>query len=314
MEIFLPTLEEKMVALVGVFRFIVFAIMVVGLIAFASSPRTGSTALLAGLAKAIVIVAAIAFMDSWFPKVEDTFLVIAEYVDPGYNENPTSASQTIRNSTTDNPEGREWSWRHINESIYQAVSRALANVFVYVGTLIAVPMHILQYVLRWLLYLITPFMLALLMVPGFGGIAIRFFQQLLAILAWPVGFAITNLVALAVWTDFRSAVGPTPATMSDAFYSPLLTFMGGILATIMIIVGMLATPVVMQALFAQGQAFTGQSANFAHMVNTGSRAIYGLSYRWGQGSRAPLPVPAAPVNGAPPPSAPPPIAAARPGI
>ena len=58
MEIFLPTLEEKMVTLVGVFRFIVFAIMVVGLIAFASSPRTGSTALLAGLAKAIVIVAA----------------------------------------------------------------------------------------------------------------------------------------------------------------------------------------------------------------------------------------------------------------
>ena len=314
MEIFLPTLESKMVALVAAFRFIVFAIMVVGLIAYAASARTGTTGIFRVLAKAIVIVAAIAFMDSWFPKIEQVFLAVAEYVDPGYNENPTSASQTIRESTTDNPEGHEWSWRHINESIYQAVSRALANVFVYVGTLIAVPMHILQYILRWLMYLITPFMLALLMVPGLGGIAVRFFQQVLAILAWPVGFAITNLVALAVWTDFRGAVGANPATMTDAMYSPLLTFMGGILATIMILVGMIATPIVMQALFAQGQAFTGHSANFAHMVNMGSRAIYGMSYRWQGGGRAPMPIPAAAAFATPPPANPPPLAAARPGL
>lgn len=229
MEIYLPTLESKMVALVGAFRFIVFAIMVVGLIAYAASQRTGASSLLAVFARAIVIVAAVAFMDTWFPKVEQVFITVANYVDPGYNDNPTSASQTIRESTTDNPEGREWSWRHINESIYQAVSRALANVFIYVGTLIAVPMHILQYVLRWLLYLITPFMLALFMVPGFSGIAVRFFQQVLAIMAWPVGFALTNLVALAVWSDFRGAVGPNPATMGDALYSPLLTFLGGML-------------------------------------------------------------------------------------
>ena len=152
MEIFLPTLESKMIALVSAFRFIVFALMVVGLIAHAASLRAGSGGLFTTLAKAIVIVAAVAFMDVWFPKVEQFFLMVAEYVDPGYNENPTSASQTVRNSTTDKPEGQSWSWRHINESIYQAVSRALANVFIYVGTLIAVPMHILQYVLRWLLY------------------------------------------------------------------------------------------------------------------------------------------------------------------
>jgi hypothetical protein len=314
MEIYLPTLESKMVALVGAFRFIVFAIMVAGLIAYAAGQRTGTSGLFAVMAKAIVIVAAVAFMDTWFPKLEQVFLTVANYVDPGYNENPTSASQTIRESTTDNPEGQTWSWRHINESIYQAVSRALANVFIYVGTLIAVPMHILQYVLRWLLYLITPFMLALFMVPGLGGIAVRFFQQVLAIMAWPVGFALTNLVALAVWTDFRGAVGPNPATMGDAMYSPLLTFLGGILATIMIIVGMLATPVVMQALFAQGNAFTGQSGNFAHMVSMGSRSIYGLSYRFGGGRTVPMPQPTAPAPGAPPPSTPPPLAAARPGI
>lgn len=303
-----------MVALVGAFRFIVFAIMVAGFLAHFASGRAQASKLFGPFAKAIVIVAAVAFMDTWFPKVEQVFLAVAEYVDPGYNADPTSASQTIRESTTDNPEGKSWSWRNINESIYQAVSRAFANVFIYIGTLIAVPMHILQYVLRWLLYLLTPFMLALFMVPGFAGISVRFFQQVLAIMAWPVGFALTNLVALAVWTDFRNAVGANPSSVGDALYSPLLTVMGGILATIMIVVGMLATPVVMQALFAQGNAFTGQSANFAHMVSTGSRSIYGLSNRWGRGGGAtPLPQPTVPAASAPP-VAPPPMAAARPGI
>ena len=314
MEIFLPTIEAKMIALVGVLRFVVFAIMVAGFIAFAASQKTGSTGLFVGFAKAVVIVAAIAYMDQWFPRVEAFFLDVANYIDPGYAENPTSSADLVRESTTDNPEGHEWSWRHINESIYQAVSRALANVFIYIGTLITVPMLILQYVLRWLLYLLTPFMLALFMVPGLGGIAVRFFQQVLAILSWPIGFAITNLVALAVWTDFRGAVGANPESASDVLYSPLLTFMGGILATIMIIVGMLATPAVMQALFAQGQAFTGQSGNFAHMVSMSSRSIYGLSYRLGRNrSNAPLQAPEAPTNGHLP-STPPPAATMRPGI
>lgn len=285
MEIYLPTLEAKIVGLVGAFRFIVFAIMVVGLIAYAASERSQIAGLFVPLVKAIVIVGAIAYMNTWFPKVEQVFLAVAERINPGYNENPTSASDTVRESTTANPEGKEWSWRHLNESIYQAVSHALAAVFIYIGTLITVPMLILQYVLRWLLYLLTPFMLALFMVPGFAGIAVRFFQQVLAILAWPIGFALTNLVALAVWTDFRAAVAPVPAVGMDLVYSPLLTFMGALLATIMIVVGMISTPIVMQALFTQGHAFTGGSGNFATIVGKGSNAIRGAVGR-GDGGRS----------------------------
>lgn len=301
MEIYLPTLEGKMIALVAAFRFIVFAIMVVGLIAYAASGRAHNAGLFVPLARALVIVAAVAYMDTWFPKVEEVFLSVAEYINPGYNENPTAAADAIRESTSANPEGQGWSWRKLNQSIYQAVTNAMANIFIYVGTLLTVPMLILQYILRWLLYLLTPFMLAMFMVPGMSGIPVRFFQQLLAIMAWPVGFAITNLVSLGVWNDFRNAVGALPDSLGDALYSPLLTFMGGILATIVLVVGTLTAPVVMQALFAQGQAFTGASGNFATIVNTGSRSIYGLSYRL---ERAGTPVPpnvplTAPINPAP---------------
>jgi hypothetical protein len=314
MEIFLPTLEAKMVALVAAFRFIVFAIMVAGLVFAVASPRMQGAALFTPLLKAIIIVAAIAYMDQWFPKVEEVFMDIANYIDSGYKDNPTSSADTIRESTTNNPQGQSWSWRHLNESIYQAVTRAFANIFIYVGTLITVPMLILQYVLRWLLYLLTPFALAVFMLPGFAGLGVRFLQQLLAILAWPIGFALTNLVALAVWTDFRGAVDANPQNVADALYSPLLTLMGGILATIMIIVGMITTPVVMQMLFAQGHAFTGASANPAHMIRGGASMIYGVGDRLIERRSAllaPQSLPGAP--SAPPP--PPPMGAEmRPGI
>lgn len=304
-----------MIALVAAFRFIVYAVMVAGLIfAMASQRSQTGVSLFVPLVKAIVIIAAIAYMDQWFPKVEQVFLAVAEAVAPGYNEHPTAASDTIRDSTADNPEGQSWSWRHLNESIYQAVSRALANVFIYIGTLITVPMLILQYVLRWLLYLLTPFALAVFMLPGFAGIGVRFLQQLLAIFAWPIGFALTNLVALAVWTDFRGAVGANPSSVGDALYSPLLTFMGGILATIMIVVGMISTPIVMQMLFAQGHAFTGASANPGHMVRGGASMIYGVGDRLvGQRGAALAPQAAAAASSAPP--SPPPMGlGARPGI
>jgi hypothetical protein len=278
MEIYLPTLEAKMIALVVAFRFIVFAILVAGLVFSISAGRTSGSALFKPLFKAVIIVAAVASMDLWFPKVEAVLLAIAEYVDPGFSNSPSSSANTIRDSTTTNPEGKSWSWRHLNESIYQAVTTALANIFIYVGTLITVPMLILQYILRWLLYLLTPFALAIFMVPGFSGIGVRFFQQVLAIMAWPIGFALTNLVALAVWNDFRAAVGANPNNLGEALYSPLLTAMGGILATIVIVVGMISTPLVMQKLFAQGGAFTGSSVSVTGMVRGGAGMIQGAKF------------------------------------
>jgi hypothetical protein len=311
MEIYLPTLEAKMMALVVAFRFIVFAILVVGFVFSISAGRTSGVALFQPLFKAIVIVAAVATMNLWFPKVESVFVAIAEYVDPGYNDHPTSSANVVRESTTTNPEGKSWSWRHLNESIYQAMTTALANVFIYVGTLITVPMLILQYILRWLLYLLTPFALAVFMVPGFSGIGVRFFQQLLAILAWPIGFALTNLVALAVWNDFRAAVGANPNNLGEALYSPLLSAMGGILATIVIVVGMLSTPLVMQKLFAQGEAFTGSSVNLVSIVRSGAGLIQGAGGRLAGRGAAATSSPTATSPSAPPPPA---GAGVRPGI
>lgn len=310
MEVFFPSLESNIIALVGTMQYIVFAIMVVGLIVYAASPRSSAGSLVVPLGKAILIVAAIAFMNQWFPQLDSGFLQVADYVDPGYSQNPTAAAESIRSSTDANPSGQSWSWRHLNESIYRAVTDAISHVFVYIGTLITVPMLILQYVLRWLLYFLTPFALALILVPGFSGISIRFFQQVLAIHAWPVGFAMTNMMALSVWQDFRNAVGANPQSVSDALYSPLLTLTGALIGTIMIVIGMISTPIVMQLLFAQGHAFTGNSANPATLLRTATSMAY--SSRMLGGRKLGMPPKALSPQNTPP--APPPGPESRPGI
>src|SRR5882762_7661802 len=61
MEIYLPTLEGKVTALVVAFRFVVFAMMVAGFVFAMSSGRASGASLFKPLLKAVVIVAAIAY-------------------------------------------------------------------------------------------------------------------------------------------------------------------------------------------------------------------------------------------------------------
>lgn len=255
----LPILESKIQLLVSGFRFVVFFLLVTGLIVHMSRRHVHNSDIVRPLARAIVIVAMIASMAWWFPLVEHTFLAVADYLEPDYKVNPTRVADTIRESFVQTPEGREWSWRKLNSSIYHMVTDALSWFFVQVCCLMSAPMIILQYVLRWLLYLMMPFALACFMIPGCTGMGVRFIQQTLAILAWPVGFALTNLVAITVWEDFSSAVGPEP-TLETAFYMSFLTSTGALIGALILIIGTISTPIICQKLFAQGYAFTGESS------------------------------------------------------
>ena len=261
MDLVLPILENKITAMVTAFRFVVFAMLVVGLIARMSRHHYNNSELVRPLARAITIVALVSSMNWWFPLMENTMLAAASYIDPQYNDNPARASEELRAGTAQNPEKKEWSWRKLNESIYHAMTDAISWVFIQIGALISAPMIILQYILRWILYLLMPFALACFMIPGGTQIGVRFFQQTLAVLAWPVGFAITNLVTIAIWQDFRAVVWANPASPEMALYSPFLTNIGGILAALTLSIGTISTPVICQKLFAQGYALTGETGN-----------------------------------------------------
>jgi len=284
----MPELEAKFIALTAAFRFIVFALLVVGLIVRLSRHIYHPDEIVRPVARAIVITALVASQGWWFPLVEDGLRGVASYLEPAYNDNPTHVADEIRESTTQNPDGRTWSWRNIAASVYNAFVDAVSWVFVQISTLITVPMLLLQYILRWILYFLTPIALGCFMVPALSGMATRFFQQLMAVLSWPIGFAITNLVTLSLWQGFTANAFGKAASGSviDATYvSPLLNC-GLLLAALALLIGTITTPIVCHMFYTQGSALMGASSTPIAIARGASEAVgrtAGLTHGLGLG-------------------------------
>ena len=89
-----------------------------------------------------------------------------------------------------------------------------------------------------------------------------------------MGFALTNLVTVALWQDFRAVVGAEPVSVETALYSPFLTNVGGILAAITLLIGTISTPIICQKIFAQGYAFTGETGNPGALGRAATDTLY----------------------------------------
>jgi hypothetical protein len=161
------------------------------------------------------------------------------------------AATLIREQTTES--GSTFSLRRLEESYYRASLWAASKFVILVGTVLQLPLLLLQHVLKLLCLLFLPVALGLFMVPSLEGLAVRYLQQTCAVLAWPIGFAVTELVAYHLVTSFDQSVAGTlglTATKIDA--SSLANLLGDLLGALWLIMGTLATPVLMQMLFCSG--------------------------------------------------------------
>ena len=119
--------------------------------------------------------------------------------------------------------------------------------------------------------------------------AIRYVQQTLAILAWPIGFAVVDLVGYSLLTSGTSVVsaGALAAGVATGF-TPAKLVIGGIVA-VWLILGSLVTPIVMQMLFCSG---TPMSSAVGHAIQMGlgfAGASRFLKTGGGGGEGAPAP-------------------------
>ena len=232
--------------------------------------------------------------------------------------------ETVSGSST------EFSLRRIGETVYQAFLYGAAKLMVLIGSLLQLPFLVLQFVLKLLCYLFLPIALALYMIPSQAQLATRYVQQTLAVLAWPVGFAVTELVAYHLLTAYAdnlaTAYDLTPGQIDAASFASLL---GGLLAALWIIIGTVATPFLMQGLLCSGSPISGgggtalqqlfalqQIAAVMKTIKTGGAAAPAVAAQAAAktgggnagsgGSGMPPPPPPA---GPPPPSSPAPAAA-----
>ena len=256
MENFAPGLRESILSLTDALRLIVFFVCVVGLVLQIQQARADVEGLTRPLIRATVIVGLVATLPHWFGFTERVFLTVANTVHEGYTEHPMRTAARLRETVSGS--GTDFSLRRIGESVYQAFLYGAAKLVVLIGSLLQLPFLVLQFVLKLLCYLFLPIALGFFMIPSQAQLATRYVQQTLAVLAWPVGFAVTELVAYHLLTAYAdnlaTAYDLTPGEIDAASFASLL---GGLLAALWLVIGTIATPFLMQGLICSGSPISG---------------------------------------------------------
>lgn len=258
MENFAPGLREGVLSLTDTLRVVVYFICVTGLILQVQQARADAESLARPILRGALIVGLVATLPHWFGMTEKLFLSLADGVQDGYTQHPMRAAAKLRETVSSTS---EFSMRRIGESVYRAFLDGAVKFVVLVASLLQVPFLILQFVLKLLCYLFLPVALALYMIPSQAQLATRYVQQTLAVLAWPVGYAVTELVAYHLITGYGNnlavAYDLTPGEIDGASFGSLL---GGLVGALWLIIGTLGTPFLMQGLICSGSPMSGGGA------------------------------------------------------
>jgi hypothetical protein len=320
MENFAPGLRDAIIGLTDALRFVVFFVAVVGLMLQVQRARAEMESLIRPVVRSVLLIGLIATLPHWFGFTERIFLNVANAVNERYTEHPMQAATLLRDSVAENP--NEFSLRRVGESLYRATLWAAAKLVVLIASLLQLPFLLLQYLLKLLCYLFLPVALALMLVPSLASLGTRYVQQTLAVLSWPVGFAVTELVAYHLLTAYQqnlaTAYGLAPGEIDAASFASLL---GGLLAALWLILGTIGTPFLMQALICSGSPLSGggqsglqqlyavqQLAWMVKSLKTGGAALPAAIGKGGpaSGTNGGPSGPAAPSMPPPPPAVPPP--------
>jgi len=320
MENFAPGLREAVLGLTNSLRVIVYFVCVTGLILQVQQARSDIESFVRSLVRATVVVALVATLPYWFGFIERVFLSVADTVHEGYTQHPMETAAKLRATVADT--GTEFSLHRIGESVYQAFLYGAAKLVVLIASLLQLPFLLLQFVLKMLCYLFLPVALALYMIPSQAQLATRYIQQTLAVFAWPVGFAVTELVAYHLLTAYgqnlAAAYDLQPGEINAASFGSLI---GGLLAALWLLIGTIGTPFLMQGLICSGSPMSGggQSAmqqlyaihQIAWMLKSfktagaaAPLAAAQVATRTGGGNSMPPPPPPAPPAAPTPPAAP----------
>lgn len=255
MENFAPGLRPAIIDLANTLRFIVFFVAIAGFMLHLQRARADIESLARPIVSAILIIGIITTLPHWFGFTERLFLEIANSVNERYTEHPMQAATLLRDSVTE--EANEFSLSRIGESLYRATLWAAVKLIALIASLLQLPFLLLQYLLKLLCYLFLPIALGLMLVPSLASLGARYVQQTLAVLSWPIGFAVTELVAYNLLTAFQQnlavAYDLAPGQIDAASYGSLI---GALLAALWLILGTLGTPFLMQALIVSGSPLT----------------------------------------------------------
>jgi hypothetical protein len=306
-----PNLQPMVEDLSQQLRFICFFVLTASIVVRTGQGSTSIAQLVRPIVTNIILCGIIATLSIWFNLIRDEFWNIAVSIRTEFTGSVDGTGAALMQLIQPPDTGIDW--LDVGNSLMKAVQYALGWLIVWIGGLIQLPMMIVQFVMECLCYLFLPIALSLFAFESTKGLAIRYIQQTLAILAWPIGFAVVDLVGYSLLTSGTSVVsaGALAAGVATGF-TPAKLVIGGIVA-VWLILGSLVTPIVMQMLFCSG---TPLSSAIGHAIQMGA-GLVGASRLLPQGGGSAPTATAAPPTSAgssAPPSGLPPASPASPTL
>jgi len=298
-----PNLQPMVEDLSQQLRFICYFVLTAAIVVRTDRGSTSIGQLVRPIVTNIILCGIIATLSMWFNVVRDEFWNIAVSIRTEFTGSVDGTGAALMQLIQPPDTGIDW--LDVGNSLMKAVQYALGWLIVWIGGLIQLPMMIVQFVMECLCYLFLPIAISLFAFDSTKGLAIRYVQQTLAILAWPIGFAVVDLVGYSLLTSGTSVVsaGALAAGLATGF-TPAKLVIGGIVA-VWLILGSLVTPIVMQMLFCSG---TPMSSAVSHAIQTGVGLVGAsrfLKTGGGGGEGAPAPGSSTASNGSGPSSLPP---------
>jgi hypothetical protein len=245
-----PNLQPMVEDLSQQLRFICYFILTAAIVVKTGRGSASIGQLARPIVSNIIICGLIATLPFWFNLIRDEFWNIAVSIRKEFTGSVDGTGAALMQLIQPPDTGIDW--LDVGNSLMKAVQYALGWLIVWIGGMVQFPMMIVQFVMECLCYLFLPIALSLFAFDSTKGLAIRYIQQTLAILAWPIGFAVVDLVGYALLTSVTSAVSAGALAVGVATkFTPATLVIGGIVA-IWLILGSLVTPIVMQMLFCSG--------------------------------------------------------------
>jgi hypothetical protein len=301
-----PNLQPMVEDLSQQLRFICYFVLTAAIVVRTGRGSTSIGQLVRPIVTNIILCGIIATLSMWFNLIRDEFWNIAVSIRTEFTGSVDGTGTALMQLIQPPDTGIDW--LDVGNSLMKAVQYALGWLIVWIGGLIQLPMMIVQFVMECLCYLFLPIAISLFAFESTKGLAIRYVQQTLAILAWPIGFAVVDLVGYSLLTSGTSVVsaGALAAGLATGF-TPAKLVIGGIVA-VWLILGSLVTPIVMQMLFCSGTPMSSAVGQAIQMGLGFAGASRFLKTGGGGGEGAPAPGPSTASNNSgpssPPPSAP----------
>jgi hypothetical protein len=299
-----PSLQPMVEDLSVQLRFICFFVLTAAIVVRTGRGSMSIGQLVRPIVTNIILCGIIATLPMWFNLIRDEFWNIAVAIRKEFTGSVDGTGAALMQLIQPPDNGIDW--LDVGNSLMKAVQYALGWLIVWIGGLIQLPMMIVQFVMECLCYLFLPIAISLFAFDSTKGLAIRYVQQTLAILAWPIGFAVVDLVGYSLLTSGTSVVsaGALAAGLATGF-TPAKLVIGGIVA-VWLILGSLVTPIVMQMLFCSGTPMSS-AVGAAIQMGLGFAGASRLMPKGGGGEGAPAPSSSTGSNGSapnPPPSSP----------